>query len=60
MTQIALLGCGLMGQPMARRLLASGHTLTAWNRTPEKAQALVADGARVAPSPRKPWPRLTW
>lgn len=51
MTHIALLGCGLMGQPMARRLLASGHTLTAWNRTPAKAQALVADGARVASSP---------
>ncbi|MBH1986788.1 MAG: NAD(P)-dependent oxidoreductase [Burkholderiales bacterium] len=51
MTHIALLGCGLMGQPMARRLLAAGHTLTAWNRTASKAQALVADGARVAASP---------
>lgn len=48
MTQITLLGCGLMGQPMARRLLAAGHTLTVWNRTAEKARALADDGARVA------------
>jgi 3-hydroxyisobutyrate dehydrogenase-like beta-hydroxyacid dehydrogenase len=48
MTQITLLGCGLMGQPMARRLLAAGHTVTVWNRTPEKARALAAHGARVA------------
>ena len=51
MSHIALLGCGLMGQPMARRLLASGHTLTAWNRTRAKADALLPDGASVADSP---------
>ena len=48
---IALLGCGLMGQPMARRLMQAGHTLTVWNRTRSKAQALSPDGARVADSP---------
>lgn len=48
---IALLGCGLMGQPMARRLLHAGHTLTVWNRTRSKAEALSAEGARVADSP---------
>lgn len=48
MTRITLLGCGLMGLPMARRLLAAGHTLTVWNRTAEKARVLADDGARVA------------
>lgn len=51
MSHLALLGCGLMGQPMARRLLQAGHTLTVWNRTRSKAEALVADGARVADTP---------
>jgi 2-hydroxy-3-oxopropionate reductase len=51
MSHIALLGCGLMGQPMARRLLAAGHTLVAWNRTRAKAEALLPDGASVADTP---------
>lgn len=51
MSHIALLGCGLMGQPMARRLLAAGHRLSAWNRTRAKAEALLPDGATVASSP---------
>jgi 3-hydroxyisobutyrate dehydrogenase-like beta-hydroxyacid dehydrogenase len=51
MSHIALLGCGLMGLPMARRLLAAGHTLSAWNRTRAKAEALLPDGAIVASSP---------
>jgi 3-hydroxyisobutyrate dehydrogenase-like beta-hydroxyacid dehydrogenase len=37
-----------MGSRIARRLLDAGHELTAWNRTPEKAEAL---GAPVAGSP---------
>ena len=52
-TQIALLGCGLMGTPMARRLLAAGYPVTVWNRTRSKAESLIADGARVAPSPSR-------
>lgn len=48
---ITWLGCGLMGAPMARRLLRAGFQLTAWNRTPAKAQALRADGAHVADTP---------
>ncbi|QDA36380.1 NAD(P)-dependent oxidoreductase (plasmid) [Paracoccus liaowanqingii] len=51
MTKIAFLGTGLMGAPMVRRLLAAGHAVTVWNRAPEKAQALAADGATVAPDP---------
>ncbi|PTW61704.1 2-hydroxy-3-oxopropionate reductase [Breoghania corrubedonensis] len=51
MADIAFLGTGLMGAPMARRLLAAGHRVTVWNRTPAKAEALAGDGARVAPNP---------
>lgn len=48
---IAFLGTGLMGQPMAARLLARGHPLTVWNRTRAKTAALEAKGAKVAESP---------
>lgn len=47
---IAFLGTGLMGAPMARRLLGAGFAVTAWNRTLAKAEALTADGATVAPT----------
>lgn len=46
--RIAFLGTGLMGAPMARRLLKAGFPVTVWNRDPSKAQALAADGANVA------------
>jgi 3-hydroxyisobutyrate dehydrogenase-like beta-hydroxyacid dehydrogenase len=48
---IAFLGLGKMGSPMARHLLAAGHELTVWNRTPERAEPLVAAGARLAATP---------
>jgi 3-hydroxyisobutyrate dehydrogenase len=51
MPRVAWLGTGLMGAPMARRLLAAGFEVTAWNRTPERAAALAADGARLAATP---------
>jgi 3-hydroxyisobutyrate dehydrogenase-like beta-hydroxyacid dehydrogenase len=49
-TKIAFLGIGLMGEPMARRLLHAGHSVTVWNRTLSKAEALAPDGAVVAKS----------
>ncbi|MER7520905.1 NAD(P)-binding domain-containing protein [Streptomyces sp. NPDC126499] len=49
--RIAFLGLGGMGLPMARRLLDAGHPLTVWNRTPAKADALVAAGAVRAVTP---------
>jgi 3-hydroxyisobutyrate dehydrogenase-like beta-hydroxyacid dehydrogenase len=49
--KIAFLGLGKMGFPMARRLLESGHTLTVWNRTPERARPLVTAGAALAATP---------
>jgi 2-hydroxy-3-oxopropionate reductase len=48
--QIAFLGIGLMGYPMARRLCEAGHTVTAWNRSRDKAQRLIPFGAHIADS----------
>jgi len=49
--KIAFIGLGRMGIGMARNLLRSGHTVSVYNRTREKAMSLAADGARVARSP---------
>jgi 2-hydroxy-3-oxopropionate reductase len=49
-TTIAFLGTGLMGAPMARRLLAAGYKVKVWNRDAAKAVALADEGADVAPS----------
>lgn len=51
MTTIAFLGTGLMGQPMAERLLAAGHAVVVYNRTEEKAAQLRSKGAVVAEQP---------
>ncbi|KRB61924.1 2-hydroxy-3-oxopropionate reductase [Rhizobium sp. Root708] len=48
---IAFLGTGLMGAPMARRLLDAGFAVTVWNRDSAKAQALAKDGAVIAETP---------
>ena len=49
--KIGFLGLGNMGTPMVKRLLATGHTVTVWNRTRERADALAAAGAHVAATP---------
>ena len=38
---IGFLGIGLMGAPMARRLLGAGFEVVAWSRTAHKARALA-------------------
>lgn len=48
---VALIGLGPMGQAMVRTLLVAGHPVTVWNRTPSRADALVAEGAVRAASP---------
>jgi 3-hydroxyisobutyrate dehydrogenase-like beta-hydroxyacid dehydrogenase len=48
---VAVIGLGAMGSRIASRLLDAGHELTAWNRTPEKAAALVERGAKLAETP---------
>lgn len=49
--QVSLAGLGNMGLPIAERILAAGHELTVWNRTPGKAGELTAQGAAEAPAP---------
>ncbi len=49
-TRIAFLGIGLMGAPMARRLLQAGYSVTLWNRTGSKAAALADIGGVPAAS----------
>lgn len=44
---VAFIGIGLMGRPMATRLLQAGYPLRAWNRTREKALVLSEMGAQV-------------
>ncbi|MEU6272992.1 NAD(P)-binding domain-containing protein [Streptomyces populi] len=47
-TPLSLLGLGAMGTALARAWLAAGHPVTVWNRTPARAEALAAEGARIA------------
>ncbi len=48
--KIGVLGTGLMGQPMALRLLEASHSVTVYNRTKSKLQPLEDAGAKVADS----------
>jgi 3-hydroxyisobutyrate dehydrogenase-like beta-hydroxyacid dehydrogenase len=50
--KLGFVGLGVMGGGVARRLLAAGHELHGWNRTPEKAAPLVAEGLVLEQSPR--------
>lgn len=63
--QVAIIGLGRMGMNMARRLLAGGHKVIAYNRSPEKTDLLKKEGAVGAYSLEevveklKP-PRVVW
>ena len=48
--EAGLIGLGRMGTGIAKSLLRSGHRLTVFNRTRERAELLRADGANVARS----------
>src|SRR4051812_29344925 len=48
---IALLGTGIMGSHMARRLAQAGLSVTIWNRDRAKAEKLLQFGVRVAEGP---------
>ncbi|MEV0504580.1 NAD(P)-binding domain-containing protein [Streptomyces spectabilis] len=50
-TPVTVIGLGNMGAALATALLERGHETTVWNRTPAKAAALAARGARVAATP---------
>ncbi|WP_121747188.1 NAD(P)-binding domain-containing protein [Streptomyces sp. E2N166] len=47
---VTVIGLGLMGRALAGAFLAAGHPTTVWNRTASKADQLVAEGARWAPT----------
>lgn len=49
--RIGIVGLGIMGQAMAARLLASGETVFVTNRTPDKAEDLLSQGAQWRPAP---------
>jgi 3-hydroxyisobutyrate dehydrogenase-like beta-hydroxyacid dehydrogenase len=49
--RIALLGTGIMGTHMARRLAQAGFPVTVWNRSPDKASQLTQFGVKISDSP---------
>lgn len=50
--KVGFIGLGLMGLPMATRLLEAGFPLTVWNRTRSKTEELARGGAQVVGSPK--------
>lgn len=48
---IAFFGAGLMGSGFVRRLRAQGHEVNVWNRSPQRARRLEAEGARAFDDP---------
>ena len=54
MADVAFIGLGVMGYPMAGHLAAAGHRVTVYNRTTEKAEKWVAEhGGKLAATPRE-------
>jgi 3-hydroxyisobutyrate dehydrogenase len=53
--KLAIVGLGKMGEPIARRLLAAGHELVVYNRTPGRADQLVELGASEAATAGDVW-----
>jgi 3-hydroxyisobutyrate dehydrogenase-like beta-hydroxyacid dehydrogenase len=51
--QVGFVGVGKMGRPMVQRLLAANYAVHVYNRSPEKAEALASEGAKVADSARQ-------
>ena len=50
MSDISVIGLGVMGSALANALLKKGYSVTVWNRSVEKAEALASAGANVAGS----------
>lgn len=48
MARLGFLGLGIMGYPMARRLLAAGHEVALWSHTSSKAERLAREGNGTA------------
>ena len=63
--QMGLIGLGRMGMNMAKRLLDGGHEVIVYNRTPEKVNQMLEDGAKGASSlselvEKLTAPRIVW
>jgi len=50
--KLGFVGLGAMGQLTVPRLMAAGHEVTGWNRSRDKAEALIAQGMRWADTPK--------
>ncbi len=48
--QLGLIGLGRMGGNMARRLMAGGHQVVVWDRSPDAVATLADAGAAGAAS----------
>jgi 3-hydroxyisobutyrate dehydrogenase-like beta-hydroxyacid dehydrogenase len=53
MTAVGFIGLGVMGAPMAGRLLAAGHRLVVFDAKPDAVRSLTEAGAQAARSPRE-------
>ncbi len=51
--QLGFIGLGAMGAIIVPRLMAAGHTVTGWNRSKDKAEALIHAGMRWGATPRE-------
>jgi 3-hydroxyisobutyrate dehydrogenase-like beta-hydroxyacid dehydrogenase len=51
--RVGFAGLGAMGAGIARRMHDAGHEVLVWNRTPEKAEPLLATGMGLAGTPRE-------
>jgi len=63
--RLAMVGLGRMGQNMARRLIRGGHEVVVYNRSPDKIELMVKEGAVPAYSPQEAVakldpPRVVW
>ncbi len=50
MSNVTVIGLGIMGLPMAINLIKAGHSVTGFNRSQDKIDALVAEGGHGASS----------
>src|SRR6187399_1335483 len=50
--QVGFVGLGAMGALIVPRLMAAGHSVIGWNRSRDKAAALIASGMAWADTPR--------
>src|SRR5450432_1683511 len=57
--RIGFIGLGIMGSRMAANLKSHGHSLVLFNRTREKADGLIAEGASWAESPAAMAPQVS-